>query len=63
MLCSVLQIQTILIRIWILHFNLIQIRFRLFTLIQIQVLLFDKDLDPYCFKEVHKPSKLDFPCQ
>jgi hypothetical protein len=39
---SVSQIQTSLIRIWIL----------LFTLIQIQILLFDTNLDPYHFKEV-----------
>ncbi len=57
---AVLRIQTLLIRIWILLFNLVQIRNR----------LFDTDPDSYRFKEVpNEPKKyfftslLDFPYQ
>jgi hypothetical protein len=44
------QIKTFLIRIRILLFTLIRIQIMLFNLIRIQ--LFDRDLDPYRFKEV-----------
>ncbi len=48
----VLQIQTILIQIWIRLFTLIGILILIFTFIQIQIRLFDADSDPYCSKEV-----------
>ncbi len=69
MYTRVLRIQTLLMRIRILLFAFIRIRILFFNLIRIRIWLFDKDPDPYRFKEVMYFNKvlfihlLDFSCQ